>query len=100
MALLASVTLAGTLGYMVIEGWDAWDAFYMSAITITTVGYREIHELSFAGQVWTVILLFSGVGAALYVFTLLATMVVEGGLPQRLQKRRQARMPSPFRDIS
>ena len=98
MALLASVTLAGTLGYMVIEGWDAWDAFYMSAITITTVGYREIHELSFAGQVWTVILLFSGVGAALYVFTLLATMVVEGGLPQRLQKRRQARMISTIKD--
>jgi len=98
VALLASVTLAGTLGYMVIEGWDAWDAFYMSAITITTVGYREIHELSFAGQVWTVILLFSGVGAALYVFTLLATMVGEGGLPQRLQKRRQARMISTIKD--
>jgi voltage-gated potassium channel len=77
VALLAAVTLTGTLGYMLIEGWDAWDAFYMSAITITTVGYREVHDLSFGGQVWTVILLFSWVGAALYVFTLLATMVVE-----------------------
>jgi voltage-gated potassium channel len=98
VALLAAVTLAGTLGYMLIEGWDAWDAFYMSAITITTVGYREVHDLSFAGQVWTVILLFSGVGAALYVFTLLATMVVEGGLPLRLQKRRQARMITTIKD--
>jgi voltage-gated potassium channel len=98
VALLAVVTLAGTLGYMVIEGWSAWDAFYMSAITITTVGYREIHELSFAGQVWTVILLFSGVGSALYVFTLLASVVVEGGLPLRLQKRRQARMLTTIKD--
>ncbi|MGC4084218.1 MAG: potassium channel protein [Vicinamibacterales bacterium] len=98
VALLAAVTLAGTLGYMVIEGWDAWDAFYMSAITITTVGYREIHDLSFYGQIWTVILLFSGVGAALYVFTLLATVVVEGGLDHRLQKRRQARMLTTIQD--
>jgi voltage-gated potassium channel len=98
VALLAGVTLTGTLGYMVIEGWDAWDAFYMSAITVTTVGYREVHDLSFAGQIWTVLLLFSGVGAALYVFTLLASIVVEGGLPQRLQKRRQARMLTTIKD--
>lgn len=96
--LLAFVTLAGTTGYVVIEGWGWWDAFYMSAITITTVGYREIHDLSFAGQVWTVILLFSGVGSALYVFTLLATIVVEGGLPERLRKRRQARMLTLIKD--
>ena len=98
VALLAAVVLSGTLGYMVIEGWSAWDAFYMSAITITTVGYREVHELSFYGQVWTVLLLFSGVGSALYVFTLLATVVVEGGLPLRLQKRRQAKMLTLIKD--
>jgi voltage-gated potassium channel len=98
VALLAAVVLAGTVGYMVIEGWGAWDAFYMAVITITTVGYREVHDLSFAGQAWTVLLLFSGVGAALYVFTLLASVVVEGGLPKRLQKRRQARMISSIKD--
>ena len=98
VALLAAVVLAGTLGYMVIERWSAWDAFYMAVITITTVGYREVHDLSFAGQVWTVLLLFGGVGSALYVFTLLATVVVEGGLPLRLQKRRQARMINTIKD--
>ena len=98
VALLAAVTLSGTLGYMLIEGWSAWDAFYMSVITITTVGYREIHELSFFGQVWTVLLLFGGVGSALYVFTLLATVVVEGGLDERLRKRRQARMLTTLED--
>ena len=98
VALLAAVVLFGTLGYMVIEGWSAWDAFYMSAITITTVGYREVHDLSFYGQVWTVLLIFSGVGSALYVFTLLATVVVEGGLPLRFQKRRQAKMLTLIKD--
>ncbi|MGE3473596.1 MAG: TrkA family potassium uptake protein [Vicinamibacterales bacterium] len=98
VALLAAVVLSGTLGYMLIEGWNAWDAFYMSAITVTTVGYREIHDLSFFGQAWTVLLLFSGVGAALYVFTLLATVVVEGGLDTRLRQRRQARMLTTIQD--
>lgn len=98
VALLSAVILSGTLGYMVIEGWGAWDAFYMAVITVTTVGYREVHDLSFFGQVWTVLLLFSGVGSALYVFTLLATVVVEGGLDQRLRKRRQARMLTTLED--
>ena len=90
--------MSGTLGYMVIEGWSAWDAFYMAVITITTVGYREVHDLSFAGQVWTVLLLFGGVGSALYVFTLLASVVVEGGLGKRLERRRHARKLTSIKD--
>jgi voltage-gated potassium channel len=59
---------------------------------VTTVGYKEVHDLSRAGEVFTVVLLLGGVGAALYTFTLLATVVVEGGLPKRLQRRRHRRM--------
>ena len=92
VALLVSVLAGGTLGYVILEGWSLWDAFYMTVITVTTVGYGEVHELSRVGQVFTVLLLFSGVGAALYTFTLLATVIVEGGVPRQLQKRRQRRM--------
>jgi len=92
VALLVSVIVGGTVGYVAIEGWNAWDAFYMTVITITTVGYKEVHDLSRAGQVFTVVLLFGGVGAALYTFTLLATMVVEGNLRKRLHGRRLTRM--------
>jgi voltage-gated potassium channel len=90
--LLASAIAGGTIGYMVIEGWGAWDAFYMTVITVTTVGYKEVHDLSRAGEVFTVLLLLGGVGAALYTFTLLAAVVVEGRLPQQFQRRRQVRM--------
>jgi voltage-gated potassium channel len=92
IGLLVSVVVGGTAGYMVIEGWSAWDAFYMTVITVTTVGYREVHDLTRAGQVFTVLLLFGGVGTALYTFTLLATVVVEGRLPARLQRRRHSHM--------
>ena len=83
---------------MLLEGWSAWDAFYMTVITITTVGYREVHDLSVRGQVFTVLLLCGGVGAALYTFTLLVTAVVEGGVPQWLRARRHARMTEALTD--
>ena len=98
VSLLVTMIAGGTLGYMVLEGWGPWDAFYMTVITVTTVGYREVHDLSRAGQIFTVVLLFGGVGAALYTFTLLATVVVEGGVPKRLLRRRQARMLETIKD--
>jgi hypothetical protein len=61
IALLVLVVAWGTAGYMLIEGWSAWDAFYMTIITVTTVGYKEVHELSGAGQAFTVVILLSGV---------------------------------------
>jgi voltage-gated potassium channel len=67
-------------------------------ITVATVGYREVHDLSRGGQVFTVVLLLGGVGAGLYTFTLLATVIVEGGLPKRLQKRRRERMLETVKD--
>jgi voltage-gated potassium channel len=98
VALLVTIILGGTVGYMVIEGWGAWDALYMTVITVTTVGYKEVHELSGVGQAFTMVLLLGGVGAALYTFTLLATMVVEGGLPSRLERRRHAHMLETVKD--
>jgi voltage-gated potassium channel len=95
---LLAVTAVGTIGYMVIEHWSAWDAFYMTVITITTVGYREVHELSLPGQVFTVLVLVMGVGAALYTFTLMAAAVVDGRLPRRFQLRRTARMLETIKD--
>jgi len=98
VALLVLICAGGTIGYVLIEGWGVWDAFYMTIITVTTVGYKEVHDLSRAGQAFTVVLLVAGVSAALYTFTLLATVVVEGGLPKRLQRRRHERMLEKIKD--
>jgi voltage-gated potassium channel len=98
IALLVSVIFGGTVGYVLIEGWSVWDAFYMTVITVTTVGYKEVHDLSRVGQAFTVVLLLGGVGAALYTFTFLATAIVEGGLPKRLQRRRLYHMLETIRD--
>jgi voltage-gated potassium channel len=92
IVLLLLVMVSGTVGYVVIEGWTVWDAFYMTAITITTVGYREIHPLSRVGELFTVALLAAGVGTAFYAFTLVATIIVEGGLASRVRRRRITHM--------
>ena len=98
VALFAGVCTYGTLGYVLVEGWSPWDAFYMTAITITTVGYREVHPLSRAGEVFTSTVLLAGVGTFFYTFTLLATVVVEGGIPARLERRRRQRMLDNLKD--
>jgi len=90
VALLAVIIVGGTLGYHLIEGWSWWRAFYVSVVGITTVDVPP--AVTWEGQAFTVLLLFSGVAAALYTFTLVAGIVVEGGLPRRLARRRYQRM--------
>jgi voltage-gated potassium channel len=98
LALFLAILAGGTVGYMLVEGWSPWDAFYMTVITVATVGYREVHALSFAGQVFTVVLIFGGVGTAFYTATQLAAVVVEGGLHRRFEQRRVTRMLEDLKD--
>jgi len=98
VALLLLVLVGGSLGYASIEGWSLWDGFYMTVTTITTVGFKEVHPLSRAGEVFTVGVIVAGVGTAFYTFTLLASLVVEGGLHQRLVRRRRQRMLEQLHD--
>src|SRR5207253_9136766 len=94
-ALLVSVVLLGTIGYHWTERWTFWHAFYVTVTAITTV---DLPAVSPRGQAFTVLLLFAGISSALYTFTLLATLVVEGGLPKRLQRRRHQRMLETLSD--
>lgn len=98
VALLVLIIAGGTVGYVLIEGWGFWDAFYMTVTTVATVGFREVHPLTRAGAVFTVALIFGGVGTAFYTVTLLATLIVEGGLHRRLEQRRMTRMLHTIKD--
>ena len=65
--LSALILIAGTIGYMIFEDWNFLDALYMTVITIATVGYSEIHHISDIGRVFTMLIIFLGVGFSLYV---------------------------------
>jgi voltage-gated potassium channel len=89
---MVGVFVLGTLGFVAIEGWSVWDAFYMTLTTVTTIGYREVHDLSAAGRAFNIAVIIVGVGTVLYTLSLLMALVVEGELHDRWEGRRRERM--------
>lgn len=82
------IFIFGTLGYMIIEGWDLLDAAYMTAITLSTVGFLEVHEQSDPGRIFTIFLIFTGVGYFLYLGGVIIGSVVEGEIKTLLGRQR------------
>jgi voltage-gated potassium channel len=77
----------GTVGYAFIDGYSPLDAFYMTVITITTVGYGEIQQLSEAGRVFTIFLILSGVGSIAFAAGAFTELIIERSAnPNRWKK--------------
>ncbi len=85
---IIAVITYGTLGYMIIEGWNFIDSLFMTVITLTTVGYSEIHEMDRAGRVFSIILILSGVGAMFYALSVGAKILLEGEIRDILGRKR------------
>ncbi len=77
---VVAVFVCGTIGYRLLEGASWWDSFFMTVITVTTVGYEQEIPLSRGGEIFTSFLLFAGLGALLFVATEISRWVVEGEL--------------------
>jgi voltage-gated potassium channel len=79
----------GTFGYHWIEGeeWSYFDGFYMTAITLTTIGYSEVHPLSDSGRLFTVVLAFGGIFTLGYFASELVRAVVTGQLQQAIGRQ-------------
>jgi voltage-gated potassium channel len=87
-AMLAAALAVGASGYHFIEGWPLLDSLYMAVITVATVGYGEVHPLSPAGRVFTMLLILGGIGLFTYGFSTIAAIVVEGELSEAFRRRR------------
>ena len=74
--ILLVILLIGTTGYMFIEEWNLLDSLYMTVITITTVGFREVKPVSDAGKVFTVFIIFIGMGIIAYILGIVAQTMV------------------------
>jgi len=82
------IIIFGTAGYVIIEDWEVFDALYMTIITVSTVGFSEIHNISKAGRLFTILLVFSGVGFTLYIAAAVVQFMVEGRIRIILGRRR------------
>ena len=77
LVLLALVVGGGTIGYMTIEGWSPLDSFFMTVITLSTVGYGEVHSLTTAGKILSILVIMGGVGAAGFAVGTAGKLVLE-----------------------
>ena len=73
---------------MIIEGWGLFDAIYMTVITLSTVGYGEVHETGPGGRIFTIILIIIGVFIIAYIVGLVAEIFLEGEIRSILGRKK------------
>jgi voltage-gated potassium channel len=88
LLIFSLILIGGCLGFIVIEGWSALDALYMTIISLTTVGFQEVHPLSRSGKIFTMLLIVSGVGFILYFLGSTTGMMIEGTLKDVFGRRK------------
>jgi voltage-gated potassium channel len=96
--LLGIVVVVGVSGYMLINGWSLLDSFYMVIITISTVGYTEVHSQGAAGRLFTSGLIVVGVGTMLYGFGVFAETLADNAFGRYRRERQLHRELDSLRD--
>lgn len=91
IALLVGITVVATLGFSLIEGWPLGDSLFMAVITISTVGYGEVHELSRTGRLFTSGLIVVAVITIWYSATSLVAYLLQGAFLPEWRRRRMDR---------
>ena len=85
---LAIIFATSVSFYMTFEDWGFWDSFYMTVITLSTVGFQEVRPLSQEARIFTSFLIFGGVGSFAFLAGSGAQLLVEGRINQLLGRRR------------
>ncbi len=88
VTLLLAIILLGTSGYVICEGMPVFEAFYMTLITISTVGFSEVKPLSEAGRLVTITIIILGISLLSYTLGQIASIVIEGELRKVLGRRK------------
>ncbi len=86
--LLGGILVGGTVGYVLISGVSVLDALYMTIISITTVGYREIIPLTTPGKIFTILLIVFGLGIVFYFLQTIVEDTLEGRIRKIFGRRK------------
>jgi voltage-gated potassium channel len=98
LAVPATLVVLGTLGYRVIERWPVFDALYMTVITITTLGFMEVHPLSTAGRSFTMLLSLGGIFTLFYAATEAIRAIVSGEVADVFGRQRMEKALAQMKD--
>jgi voltage-gated potassium channel len=96
--LLCIVVIFGTIGYMLIQKWSLFDAIYMTVITIGTVGFHEVRELTDSGRLFTIILIVFGIGIGSYTLANLSAFIIEGYIQNFFKGRKMEKQIAHLKD--
>ena len=88
LLILLSVWVIGTIGYMIIDNYTLFDAFYMTVITVATVGYGEVAPLSHAGKLFTAFLIITSFGTFAYAVSSITKFVIDGEFNEFFKNRK------------
>lgn len=88
----------GVTGYCLIENWSLLDSFYMTVISITTVGFSEVNPLSTHGRMFTSFIILIGIGSFFFTTTMLGRVILESELRGTIQRRHMKRRIDKLRD--
>ncbi|PKL36218.1 MAG: potassium channel protein [Spirochaetae bacterium HGW-Spirochaetae-1] len=88
LTLLGATIAIGTMGYHVIEGMTVFEAFYMTIITISSVGFQEVRPLTVAGRIITIFVIVTGITIAGYTLGTILRMFIEGELRKTFGRRK------------
>ena len=86
--LLIGITVMGTVGYQLICGYSLIDAFYMTIITVATVGFQEVHPLDMYGKIFTALLVMISFGIFAYAVTSVTRFVFDGEFNKIVKSRK------------
>jgi voltage-gated potassium channel len=98
LALMSGLLAFGTLGFRWVEGWPLFDGFYMTLMTLTTVGYGEVHPLSPSGRILASILMMGGVLTVFISIGVLVDVIIKLELADRFGRKRRQQMIEKLND--
>jgi voltage-gated potassium channel len=91
LTLLVAVLIVGVIGFMALEHYTFLEAVYMTVITISTVGFREIHDPSRSGYIFVIFLILAGLSVLTYTLGAGAQLLIEGQIRRLLGRHRMQR---------
>lgn len=95
---LTGILAVGTLGYFYIEDMSFFDSLYMTIITITTVGFEELHPLSVKGRILTMILICASISIGGYSLAIIVRVFIEGELQKKFEKKKMEKQIQKLKD--
>jgi len=96
--ILIAIIVIGTVGFWAIEDWSILDSLYMTIITLTTIGFREVEPLDAYGKIFTILLVIFGIASVGYALRTIGQLILDGQLRKLIGSRKMEKQIKKLKD--